>query len=76
MSDLFANLNIADSASSPQLGATDLGSAPPVQGEFKQLSLGIVNPVGGGACVSRIFDPSSGITRPTLWPNRGSGAQT
>ena len=49
MSDLFASLNIADSTSeSPQFGATDPGSTPPVKGEFNQLSLGISDTLGGG----------------------------
>jgi hypothetical protein len=52
MSDLFSSLNISNPSSSPQAGASDLGSAPPVaptapKGEFNQLPLGISDTIGG-----------------------------
>jgi hypothetical protein len=52
MSDLFSSLNISNPSSSPQVGATDLESTPPVapgapKGEFNQLSLGISDTIGG-----------------------------
>jgi hypothetical protein len=64
MSDLFSSLNISNPSSSPQVGATDLESTPPVapgapKGEFNQLSLGISDTVGGGGLKGLLKDLQS-----------------